>query len=183
MYRNFCDPRKPDIVDFRRAGMTSLRRIVVVGSILIALHPAQSQPSQSQPPADLENCLEASNPTVDFGTVAIGEKADAHLFIYNFCNHPVPLKYIYIKPPFALEAPGLPPIAQPLGFTALKIVFKPSIPSPGLAKVILVGDTYTRVVLTARLQGEVARPAEVSLQSQPDHGYGGSDSTAAEKKP
>jgi hypothetical protein len=130
--------------------------------------PAASKGQGPAAQAALENCLEASNPTVDFGTVAIGEKAQAHLFIYNFCSHPVPLKFIYIKQPFALEGTGLPESAPPLGFIALKLAFKPNIPSPGMAKLILVGDFNTRVLLTAFLQGDVKRAPEVSMQNEAD---------------
>jgi hypothetical protein len=161
--------------------MLSLRRIVIALSALMIAPALAADDSPQQAP--LENCLEASNPTVDFGTVAIGEKATNHLFIYNFCSHSVPLKLILIKPPFSLEGKGLPESAPPLGFIALKLAFKPVIPSPGMAKVILVGDTRTRVVLTARLQGEVSRPPEVSMQAKPADNSPSRDSVRVDQTP
>lgn len=154
--------------------MASLRRAAVVLSSLVVASSMSAEtvgPGKEKPA--LENCLEASNETVDFGAVPMGEKAVSHLFVYNFCNHPVPLKYLYIKPPFTLESQGLPKEAPPLGFTALKIGFHPVIPSPGLDKIILVGDKQTRVVLTAHLQGQVTLPPQVALQGEPEHGTGG----------
>lgn len=158
--------------------MTTFRHATrLLPALILAPALALAQLEEEEAP-ELENCLQATNPTVDFGSVAIGEKGKAHLFIYNFCDHPVPLKYIYIKPPFALESGALPDAVPATGFTALALSFQPVIPSPAMAKLILVGDKHTRVVLNARLHGEVVRPAAVTLEERKEILPG--DSTRAE---